>query len=885
MKNNSKKQFNLMDHMALFGVGLAVLYWVLEALVHIMLADDVSFVRRLYGPGFNDLLLRMLVLSFFAIFGSHAQYTINQRRVAEAAMRASEAKYRTIIESIEDGYYEIDINGMLTFCNESLCTIYGRPKTDMIGKPIQSLLQQDTAAKFINKFSALIQNPSHSNELEWSANDEDGTKRYFETAISIIHDTTGQPAGFRGLLRDVTRRKRAEALYQEKQTAEAASRSKSEFLANMSHEIRTPLNSIIGLVELMLETELKPEQREDLDVVIAAAYSLLSLINDILDFSKIEAGKLELEEIPFNLRDFLGESLRIVAAKAHEKELELAYRVARDVPETVVGDPVRLRQVVLNLVGNAIKFTESGEIILSVEPEKLTQTGCDLLFSVTDTGIGIPPEKHESIFGAFAQADGSTTRRFGGTGLGLAVSSQLVGLMGGRIWVESPVTNLKGWDIDKPMPGSAFQFISCFSTPAQPGQETTIFNPDIDLSVFRTLVVDDNESSLGILEEMLEGWQMTPEGSTSMAQAQEMLLQAATSGKPFDLILVDSDMPVADGFSLVRWLKTKKEIRCKALMMLTSLRNRSQVDLNDLNVKGIVTKPVRPSDLLDTIIGAVHAGAGIEEISETTPLQATKTQTDALNILVAEDTLFNQKFIRRLLDRWGHKATIVENGVAAVSAVSQNHFDIVLMDVQMPEMDGFEATEKIREMESTTKRHVPIIAMTAHAMKGDRERCLEAGMDDYVPKPISSEALLNAINALVDRHPGSDMVNLPDEATQARPDAQLFDRKALLQAFDNDWDFFMEVVDMFVADYPQMMTDIKQAIDLQDASKLERTAHALKGMLGNFQVDASVEKAFALEKLGRSETFDHAEATFDSLTDELVRLEEVFVNMSQEKSK
>jgi PAS domain S-box-containing protein len=883
MKEMHKKQFNLMDHMALFGVGLAVLYWILEALVHVMLADDVSFVERLYGPGVNDLLIRLLVLSFFAIFGSHAQYTINQRKVAEAAMRASEEKYRTIIESIETGYYEVDANGLLMFCNDSMSTIYGRPKTDMIGKPIQSLLQRDIAAKFINTFSALTQNPSHANELEWSAVDEDGSTRFFETAISIIQNTTGQPVGFRGLLRDVTKRKQAEALYQEKKTAEAANRSKSEFLANMSHEIRTPLNSIIGLIELMLETALTPEQREDLDVVIAAAYSLLSLINDILDFSKIEAGKLELEKIPFNLRDFLGESLRIVAAKAHEKELELAYRVARDVPETVVGDPVRLRQVILNLVGNAIKFTERGEIILSVEPEKTAPTGCDLLFSVTDTGIGIPPEKHESIFGAFAQADGSTTRRFGGTGLGLAVSSQLVGLMEGRLWVESPVTHPQDRDSGNPMPGSSFRFICSFSAPPPSSQKTTLFHPDIDLSTCRTLVVDDNESSLSILMEMLEGWQMRPAGATAMTQAQEKLMQAATSGKPFDLILVDSDMPVADGFSLVRWIKAQNDINGNILMMLTSLRNRSQVDLNDLNVKGIVTKPVRPSDLLDAIIGAVDAGDGMHEPSDIAPPQAAKAPTGALNILVAEDTLFNQKFIRRLLARWGHKATIVENGLAALSAVSQNNFDIVLMDVQMPEMDGFEATEKIRAMESSTKRHVPIIAMTAHAMKGDRERCLEAGMDDYVPKPISSETLLNVINALVDRHQVSDIVSMPDEA-QTKTGPPLFDRKALLQAFDNDWDFFMEVVDLFVADYPQMMADIKQAIDQQDPSKLERTAHALKGMLGNFQVDASVEKAFVLEKLGRDKTFDKAGATFDTLTEELARLEEIFVNMSQEKS-
>jgi CheY-like chemotaxis protein len=297
----------------------------------------------------------------------------------------------------------------------------------------------------------------------------------------------------------------------------------------------------------------------------------------------------------------------------------------------------------------------------------------------------------------------------------------------------------------------------------------------------------------------------------------------------------------------------------------------------------MITKPVRPSDLLDTIIGAVDAGSGMVESSETTTSRSTGPLSGSLNILVAEDTLFNQKFIRRLLDRWGHKSTIVENGHAAVSAISENHYDIVLMDVQMPEMDGFEATEKIREMESSTEKHVPIIAMTAHAMKGDRERCLEAGMDDYVPKPISSETLLNTINALVDQYPGSDTVSLPDEA-QKKPDDALFDREALLKAFDNDWDFLMEVVDMFIADYPQMMTDIRQAIDQQDPSLLERTAHALKGMLGNFQLGQSVEKAFALEKQGRSETFDNAAATCESLADDLARLEAVFENMSQENS-
>jgi len=881
MEKPHNRSFNLMDHMALFGFGLAVLYWILEALVYIMLAEGISFTQRLYGPEFNDLLVRILVLSFFAIFGSHAQYTINQRRVAEAAMRESEEKYRTIIESIEDGYYEIDANGKLMFCNESLCTILGFPKNAMLGSPIQTFLNREEAEKLIEKYQALALDPAETNELEWSVTDSNGKRRYLETSVSLIRDVQGQLVGFRGLLRDVTRRKRAEALYQEKLTAEAASRSKSEFLANMSHEIRTPLNSIIGLIELMLETDLAPEQREDLDVVIAAAYSLLSLINDILDFSKIEAGKLELEEIPFNLRDFLGESLRIVAAKAHEKELELAYRVATDVPETVVGDPTRLRQVVLNLVGNAVKFTDNGEIILAVEPEKIEHDSYHLRFSVTDTGIGIPPEKQESIFGTFAQADGSTTRRFGGTGLGLAVSSQLVGLMQGRLWVQSPVENRPADQTGTSFPGSSFRFQANFSASAEP-EDKSIFQQDIDISGLKTLIVDDNESSLGILLEMLEGWKMRPVGADSMHTAQKMLSEAVTAANPFELLIVDSDMPVADGFSLVRWIKTQKGMGCKIIMMLTSLRNRSQVDLNDLNVKGIVTKPVRPSDLLDAIVGASGMGDTVQSVDMDDADTASDTKTDALNILVAEDTLFNQKFIRRLLDRWGHEITIVDNGRVAIDAITQKRFDIILMDVQMPEMDGFEATEKIRDMEKESGRHVPIIAMTAHAMKGDRERCIEAGMDDYVPKPISSEALQNAINALVPHQSGDETMNEKSENVE-NAEQPLFDKDVLLQAFDNDWDFFKEVIDMFVADYPQMMTDIQKAIKNGDAAVLQRTAHALKGMLGNFQVDAAVQKAYALEKIGTDDSLENAQETYDALSVDLDRLEGMFVEISEEE--
>ncbi len=865
--------------MALIGFGVAIFYWFIEAFVYAMLPNDISFSQRLIGPHFNDLLTRFLVLAFFAIFGSHAQFTINQRKIAEAAMRESEEKYRTIIESIEDGYYEFDTQGVLTFCNSSLVKILEQSQHDIIGKDIHSILTQENGQMLMQTFKAISHDETaQSNELDWSLKKMDGSEGYLETTISLIKDANGRIKGFRGFLRDITRRKLTEALYQEKLTAEAASRSKSEFLANMSHEIRTPLNSIIGLIELSLDSDLTPEQREDLNVVISAAYALLSLINDILDFSKIEAGKLELEAIPFNLKEFLGESLRIVATKAHEKNLELAYRVDPDVPETIVGDPSRVRQIVLNLIGNAVKFTEEGEIILVVGPETGGKDPYHLVFSVRDTGIGIPKKKQESIFGAFAQADGSTTRKYGGTGLGLAVSKQLVTLMDGRIWIESPVSSgqiTSGGDTVGP--GSAFHFTAHFKQPAI-DSDTVSHKPNIDISGIKGLVVDDNLSNLEIIMEMMESWHMSPTGTTSPGEAKEILSEAQASGNPFGLVLIDSDMPEADGFSFAEWIRGQKKLDCKTILMITSLRDRRQMDMQDLNISSSITKPVRPSDLLDAIIRVV-VQHGTSQEKEALALKSVQDQQmQPLKILVAEDTPFNQKFITRLLGRWGHTTIIVGDGRKAVAAISEDRYDLILMDVQMPEMDGFEATAIIRELEKQKGAHTPIIAMTAHAMKGDRERCLEAGMDDYVPKPISSEALLNAIRMLVPEHPESKKEKSP-VIENAQP---VFDKDALLKAFDNDWDFLKEVIDMFIADYPQMLKNINEAIQTKDAPALQRTGHALKGMLGNFQVETATKKAYDLEKMGAEENLEQAADIFTQLSTELDNLERIFLDLSKE---
>lgn len=835
-------------------------------------------------------------------------HDITEQKNALQALRDSEFRTRMIVETALDAFIAMDHEGAIIDWNAQAEATFGWAERDVLGKP---LVQVIIPPQFHAAHKAGLERYLHTRQakilgqrLELTALHRDGHEFPVEITISALHlDDRRLENGDRSLegrhesvpldralqshdsvvfaafIHDITKRKAAEAaLRVAKETAEAANRSKSDFLANMSHEIRTPMNAILGMTELVLDTPLADAQREYLLTVRESGDALLRVINDILDFSKIEAGKLDLIPDVFSLREMLGDAMKSLAVRAHREQLELAFRVAADVPDTLVGDAGRLRQIVVNLVGNAIKFTPRGEVVLDVSRSEddaaashlngaIVTPTIVLHFYVRDTGIGIVPEKQALIFEAFEQADTSTTRRYGGTGLGLAISQRLVKLMGGRIWVDSEFGI-----------GSTFHFIAKFVVPPVPLEPVTARM--VVMHGTRVLIVDDNATNRLILEEMLSNWGLEPVCAASARQALEQLQIAAQDGRPFSIVLSDLHMPDADGFMLAKAIREQPTLTRTMLLMLTSGdRQGDTAKCRELGISAYLFKPIKQSELFNALVAALGVN-GVEDHSTPTPPTVLE-ELPPMRILLAEDSLANQKLAVGLLTKWGHHVTVANNGAEALRAWAEppegRPFDVVLMDVQMPEMDGFEATAAIRDRERSLGRHTPIIAMTAHAMKGDRERCLDAGMDGYIAKPIRQQEVVAVLRQSLVGETGlfrltaekAALVPADDDSkTATAPAARRLDWNRALRFVANDQDLLDEVLTAFAEECPDLQARLRQAADAKDWQTVAKTSHTLQAALRLFGGEV-LDLAIALEGCCKRGQMDENRVLFEKFSGEL----------------
>ena len=792
-----------------------------------------------------------------------APHDADELRRAELALMESEAIYSSLVDSLPLNMFRKDLQGRHVYANKRYCEILNMELEELMYKRDQDLFPEEQAKKYRMDDMRVISTGRVIEDVEEHVK-PDGTRIYVQVLKAPVKDAAGNTVGLQGLFWDVTAKQQAEEeLRAAKEAAETASHAKSLFLANMSHEIRTPLNGVIGITELLLDTELNRNQRELLQTVRESGESLLSVINDILDFSKIEVGKLALEREELDLRECLGDTVKSLAFRAHAKGLEIIYEVEDDIPKTLFGDRNRLRQVIVNLVGNAIKFTEKGEVLLSVELEARRGPEVELHFSVTDTGMGVPQDKLQSIFEAFEQADGSTTRQFGGTGLGLAISSNLVELMQGRIWVESQVGS-----------GTTMHFTAKLEAgrEADVSAENQFSNR---LGKTNVLIVDSNATNRRVHHHLFEQWGMRPTAVASSSEAFQVVSDRCRQGEPFDLIVCNGDMPEGDGFEVVQAVTDHTATKSAAVIMLLS--SAKQFDdvarCERMGISSYLVKPAKPSDLFNTVMAELGIST-YEQIGETDTSKTGEMQT--LNILLAEDSVVNQKVAIGLLEKHGHRITVANNGREAVSLVQSQRFDLVLMDVQMPEMDGLEATNTIRSWERSTGGHIPIVGMTAHAMKGDRDRCIRAGMDDYVTKPVRAAQLFDAIVATVTNAQEGGSPNAPDQETQETletdPDEDAIDWAQAREAFLGDEELLRTVSATFLEELPGMMQAVHAANSAGNHSELKRAAHTLKGSLGYCGAQAAFDLAFRLENLAEEGDMTGAHEAVDDLNREIDRV-------------